>query len=64
VIQITRAQLADIRLDAEFTQSRVGAPGCEIRKRAAATVKLVDAYREQQQLIRDLRALLPEEVVT
>jgi hypothetical protein len=44
--ELTEEELKDLRHDAEFTQERVGAPGCKVRERAALTLVLIEFYEK------------------
>jgi hypothetical protein len=51
--KVTDEELADIIRDAEWTRDRVGAPGCDIRKRAAATLRLVEELKDLRSWMRE-----------
>lgn len=58
VSDLTDASLDDIQRDAEHTEKSVGAPGCVIRVRARATVRLVEEARRLRTIEAAARAYL------
>ena len=54
---VSDAELDDIQRDAESTARLVGAPGCAVRLRASATVRLVAEVRRLRGLVGEIVGL-------